>query len=75
MAKVLIDPPGRADFNSFSKFDYKVLIVRDPRDNLVSRLLYRPYNREDFVSNPEAVALFVEMLRAKEADPAAEWLE
>src|SRR5690606_15023024 len=40
LAKVLIDPPGYVDFSTFEPFDKKILIVRDPRDNLISRLLY-----------------------------------
>ncbi len=42
LAKVLIDPPGKVNFTSFAGFDRKIHIVRDPRDNLISRLLYRP---------------------------------
>ena len=71
LAKVLIDPPGKVDFDSFRHFDRKVLIVRDPRDNLISRLLYRPYNQAPFVSNPDAVYEFIGLLTQKEQDPAS----
>lgn len=29
---------------NFSSFEKKILLVRDPRDNLISLLLYKPYN-------------------------------
>jgi hypothetical protein len=70
LAKVLIDPPGKVNFASFASFDRKIHIVRDPRDNLISRLLYRPYNRVDFVSNESHVRKFLARLQDKENCPA-----
>lgn len=44
LAKVLINPSVKVeDFETFNK---KILIVRDPRDNLVSRLLYAIYDQK-----------------------------
>jgi hypothetical protein len=59
----------------FSFFEKKVLIVRDPRDNLISLLLYKPYNiiGKKFPGEKEkAIELvdsFVEMVRKKERFP------
>lgn len=45
-----------------------VLIVRDPRDVVISWLLYRPLLHGNF-QNEEYIEGFVELLRRKEADP------
>lgn len=70
LAKILIDPPGRVDVTSFDHFNFKILLVRDPRDNLISRLLYRPYNRQDFVKDETAVADLLSLLAKKEVSPS-----
>jgi hypothetical protein len=44
LTKVLIPHEKMVDFDSFSEFDRKIMIVRDPRDILVSRVLYDIYN-------------------------------
>lgn len=66
LAKVQINELSRPD--EFDGFDKKILLVRDPRDNLVSRLLYEVYNN-DFVKDEEKVRLFVECLERKRLDP------
>jgi len=38
LAKVIIGPPADFDYEPYRGFDPKIMIVRDPRDNLVSRL-------------------------------------
>src|SRR5688500_13798519 len=67
LAKVLINPTLRPD--AFETFDRKILIVRDPRDNLVSRLLYAVFDREFFADDGK-VRVFVERLERKRRDPA-----
>ena len=69
LGKVLIDSPGYVDFASFECFDKKILIVRDPRDNLVSRILYRIFEEQDLCCDDDKVGQFVALLRQKEADP------
>lgn len=52
----------------FDRFDRRILLVRDPRDRLVSGLLYRSYNAA-FVARDCAAFEFLDLLRAKEAEP------
>lgn len=53
-------------------FTHRILVVRDPRDVMVSRLLFRPLIRRA-VRDAEAANLqrFLDALREKEADPAS----
>jgi hypothetical protein len=69
LAKVLpFRPKEPADAESFSSFDKQVLIVRDPRDRVVSRLLYVVYHAT-FYQRDEPLRAFLGLLRRKEADP------
>jgi hypothetical protein len=60
----------------FNFFEKKILLIRDPRDQLVSTLLYRPYNLinraspEEYKNNLERIQLFQEMLKRKENNQA-----
>jgi hypothetical protein len=69
LAKILIGSPDALDFTRFRDFDKKILIVRDPRDNLVSRLLYIPCGRLEIRGNDAKLAAYIDALRGKEADP------
>jgi hypothetical protein len=69
LAKIVIGPPDDFDYTSFRAFDKKVMIVRDPRDNVVSRLLYGPCATEVFRKDKAKVAVFIRALLCKEADP------
>lgn len=68
LAKVLpfklTDPP---EVESFGCFEKQILIVRDPRDRLISKLLYSVYDSR-FVNQDRKVKSFIESLRRKEAD-------
>jgi hypothetical protein len=69
LAKVILfyaDRPVRV--GDFRDFDKQLLVVRDPRDRLVSVLLYWIYN-SDFFGSDIAVAHFLALLRRKEAEP------
>ncbi len=66
LAKVQINELAKLD--DFEAFDKKILVVRDPRDNLVSRLLYAIYN-EGFVKDDDKVRFFVDCLERKRRDP------
>ena len=54
----------------FERFERRILLVRDPRDRLVSGLLYRSYNAA-FAAHDRPALEFLELLRAKEAEPAS----
>lgn len=56
----------------YADFDRRVMTVRDPRDVVISRLLFFPLIRRTVQRADEAaVDRFLEALRAKEADPAS----
>jgi len=67
LAKVLLNE--RLDLDSFAEFGKKILLVRDPRDNLVSRLLYAPYDQA-FVTDAAKLQRFIGHLERKQRDPA-----
>ncbi|MBK6335984.1 MAG: hypothetical protein IPF60_09520 [Betaproteobacteria bacterium] len=70
-AKVLLHPNFPMDDAFFRQFDRVVLLVRDPRDLLISKALYRIYGARGMHGDPAKVDRFVELLRAKEADPGS----
>jgi len=68
LAKVLVGPPDYADYPSFAGFDRKVLIVRDPRDTLISRILYNAYEFPP-ETNSEQLEEYVALIEKKVNDP------
>lgn len=71
LAKVLpFRPSEPADAASFDGFDKQILLVRDPRDRVVSRTLYVAYH-STFYHRDAELAAFLGLLRRKEADPRA----
>jgi len=68
LAKILINKPS-INVASFRAFDKKIAIVRDPRDLLISHVLYRAYNWPQFVWQESKVSAFIAALRRKEDDP------
>jgi len=70
-AKVLLHPKHPMPAAFYGQFDRLVLIVRDPRDVLISRVLYRAYGATAMLSDPAKLARYLDLLRAKEADPRA----
>ncbi|HSK97750.1 MAG TPA: sulfotransferase domain-containing protein [Euzebyales bacterium] len=68
LTKVMIarEPDLQLPYEHFAK---RVTLVRDPRDMIVSFLLFRPFIRADVPW--EKVEPFVEAIRAKERDPAS----
>ncbi len=69
LAKVLIGLNRSVDIASFQSFDKKLVMTRDARDTLVSRVLYDIYNEPTLCADAAKVASFVRLLRRKEADP------
>lgn len=69
LAKVLIGAGNYEwSYKSYSGFDKKIMILRDPRDQLISYLLYRVLHSR-FYNNPEKLNILLEALRKKEKDP------
>ncbi|QBB72429.1 hypothetical protein ELE36_19795 [Pseudolysobacter antarcticus] len=67
LVKILINPSLRAaDFDDFEK---KILLVRDPRDNLVSRMLYCIFD-QSFATDQDKVAEFLQCLERKRQSPS-----
>lgn len=53
-------------------FDHRIMTVRDPRDIIISSLLFRPLTRRTMLRADESsVHRFIAALEEKEADPAA----
>lgn len=69
LAKVLpFRPSDPADVESFASFERQVLIVRDPRDRLISRLLYGIYDAE-VVRHEDRIKTVIKTLEQKETNP------
>jgi len=68
VAKILVE--RGVDWSSFRGFDRKVVILRDPRGQLVSFLLYAVYNHPKPLTTVEANGLLA-LLARKEADSRA----
>ena len=68
-AKVLLHTKHPMPYPFYRQFERLVLIVRDPRDVLVSRLLYRAYGATSMLADPARLERYLALLRAKEADP------
>jgi len=68
-AKVLLHPKVAMDYAFYRQFDRIVLLVRDPRDIQVSRVLYRAYGARALHADPGKLREYVDLLRAKESQP------
>ncbi|AIG97127.1 Sulfotransferase domain protein [Archaeoglobus fulgidus DSM 8774] len=67
--KILILPP-RVNFDSFeNNFDKKIIIIRDPRDRLISDLLYYHGFHNHAMGDKEKFSKVYEILKKKESDP------
>jgi hypothetical protein len=69
VAKVLLNPRFSIEPAFYRQFDKMVLLVRDPRDVLISKLLYRTFGSRALHDDPAKLELYLDLLRAKEADP------
>lgn len=68
-AKVLLNPRFPIDYAFYRQFDRIVLLVRDPRDVLISKLLYRTFGSRALHGDPAKLEQYLALLRAKETDP------
>jgi hypothetical protein len=70
LCKLIIDGTVDAFVPTFPRFDKRVFIVRDPRDVLVSRLLYKVRDQK-FIFDEERLQRLLTALARKEADADA----
>jgi hypothetical protein len=68
VVKMLIEHWSSSDVAHLDWFDRCVFLARDPRDVVVSRLLYQVFAME-FIYNPQKLRLFLASLRTKERAP------
>jgi len=68
IAKILLSHYHGVDYNSFEPFEKKIIIVRDPRDRLISLILYS-VRHSKFYNNKVKLNKFVSLLKEKEANP------
>jgi len=61
---------SRVKLDDFDDFSKKILLIRDPRDRLISGLLYSAQGLE-FRANPKAIESFISLLQKKEQSPCA----
>lgn len=68
LAKILLVDDSFCDYESFKSFERKILIVRDPRDSLISLMLYSAFD-VGFHNDYTKVNKLLDLLREKEARP------
>ncbi len=69
LAKVLpFRPHQNIETGSFAQFERQILIVRDPRDRIISRFLYGVFD-SNFFGHDDPVNRLLDLLRKKELDP------
>jgi hypothetical protein len=68
-AKVLLNPKYPMDHAFYRQFDRIVLSIRDPRDLLISKALYRVYGAKALHADTSKLDQYLDLLRAKETDP------
>ena len=68
IAKVMIAPSS--DLESFSSFDKKITIVRDPRDRIISSLLYYQFHGRYIVQDKGRISDVINLFKEKESNPS-----
>src|SRR4249919_3624194 len=68
-AKVLLNPAFPLDGAFYRQFERIILLLRDPRDLLISKALYRIYGGTPLHADRAKLEEYVALLRAKEKDP------
>jgi hypothetical protein len=70
--KLLLEDESNCDISALGAgFDRKILLVRDPRDNLVSRLLYFVAGSRQLLGSDARLDRFLYLLYTKQRDPDA----
>ena len=70
LVKILPFGPAPGHDYDFGPFDHALLTVRDPRDRLVSQVLYAAFEGR-FAERPEEAAAYLALVARKEQDPAS----
>src|SRR3989344_2209096 len=68
LAKVIVDSYLNNDIDSFNNFDKKILIIRDPRDRLISMLLYFLRDR-GILCDETLIKYYFELIKKKQENP------
>ena len=68
LAKVLFGNPKIFSYESFSSFDHKIFIVRDPRDRIISEMLFWVAESE-MCQNNDRLNQYMKLLKQKEDSP------
>lgn len=74
LAKVILGSSGdelRVRYETFADFEKKLLLVRDPRDWVVSGTLFAIQQEPSIYRNETALSAVVSLLQQKEGDPAS----
>lgn len=74
LAKVILGRPDSShavDYDSFMHFNRKIYLVRDPRDWIVSGLLFMIQHQPKLRQNLPAMRQILDLLRQKETNPTA----
>ena len=72
LAKIILglaDGKPAFDYASFQRFEKAVLLVRDPRDWLVSGLLFLPQQHPEIYGNSQRRSELMQLLQRKEREP------
>ena len=70
LCKALLGPAMRNMQSALDRFDRRIVIYRDPRDNIVSRLLFMP-PRLLFGVDQTKCDDYLDLIRQKQADPGS----
>lgn len=72
LAKVILalyEGPGRVHYDHFTGFDHKIFLVRDPRDRLVSGILFTAQQNPAVYGSPDKLARVLDLFARKSAEP------
>jgi len=70
VVKKLVESWKPSENSVLPLFSHRLFMIRDPRDSLVSRLLYSIWDRR-FIGDDAKLATFLKALRSKENDPGS----
>lgn len=70
LCKALLGPTMRGMQRAVDRFDRRIVLSRDPCDNIVSRLLFMP-PRLLFETDESKCQAYVDLIRRKQADPGS----
>ncbi|MCY0915575.1 hypothetical protein [Massilia antarctica] len=72
VVKLLFEHESGPAISAFgAAFDKRILLVRDPRDNLISRLLYMVANSPAMLGDQPCLRVFCQLLQRKQQVPAS----